>query len=97
MTKDSEFWNIQQVAAFFGVSESTIRRRLRDRRNGVGTFLVPAFGFGKIARFRRVDVENWCEEVPEIVTVETPAQQNHKIKVAQEGLAGLGIKVQKKK
>ena len=92
---NEELMNVNQVAAYFGVSVSTIRRRLRDRKNGDGTFLVPVFGFGKIARFRRSDVENFCEVVPEIVTVETPAQQNHRVEQAKKGLAGLGIKVSK--
>ena len=96
MNKDLEFWNTKQVAAYFGVSESTIRRRIRDRKNGVGTFLIPVFGFGKIAKFRRSDVENWSSAVPEIVMVETPAQQNRKVELAQEGLARFGIKVQKR-
>ena len=95
--KTTEFMNIKQVAEYFGVSESTIRRRLRDRRNGIGSFLVPAFGFGKIARFRRTDVENWSEVEPDIVTVETPSQQNRKVELAQKGLADFGIKVPKKK
>jgi len=95
MTK--EWMTVKEVAEYFCVSESTIRRRIRDRKNGIGTFLVPAFGFGKIARFRRTDVENWSEEVPEIITVETPAQQNRKVELAQKGLADFGIKVSKKK
>jgi len=97
MTKDLEFWNIKQVAEYFGVSESTIRRRLRDRKNGVGSFLIPVFGFGKVAKFRRSDVENWSEVEPEIITVETPTQQNRKVELAQQGLAHFGIKVSKKK
>ena len=97
MSKDLEFWNIKQVAAFYGVSESTIRRRLRDRKNGIGSFIIPVFGFGKVAKFRRSDVESWSETEPEVVTVETPTQANLKIEQAQKGLAGLGIKVSKKK
>ena len=97
MTKDLEFWNIKQVAEYYGVSESTIRRRIRDRKNGIGTFIIPVFGFGKVAKFRRADVESWNEDVPEVITVETPAQQNRKVELAQKGLADFGIRVSKKK
>ena len=93
---NQELMNIKEVAAFFQVSESTIRRRLRERKHGDGTFPIPVFGFGKIARFRRADVENFCEVVPEVVAVETPTQRNHKVELAQKGLASLGIKVPQK-
>ena len=93
MSKDLEFWNIQQVAAFYAVSESTVRRRIRERKNGNGTFPIPVFGFGRIARWRRSDIESWNEVEPEIITVETPAQQNRKVELAQKGLASLGFKV----
>ena len=44
----SDLMNIQEVAEYFGISESTIRRRLRDRKNGEGSFLVPIFGLPPI-------------------------------------------------
>ena len=94
---NEELLNVKQVAFFFGVSESTIRRRIRERKNGDGTFPIPIFGFGRIARWRKSDIESWSEIEPAIITVETPAQQNSKIVAAQKGLAGLGIKVPKAK
>ena len=97
MTKDQELWNIKQVATFYAVSESTIRRRIRERKNGEGTFPIPIFGFGRVARWRRSDIEIWNEEVPEIISVETPAQQNRKVELALDGLAGLGYKVPRAK
>ena len=96
LSKDLEFWNIKQVAKYYDVSESTIRRRIRDRKNGIGSFIIPVFGFGKVAKFRRSDVENWNEVEPEIITVETPTQRNRKVELAQQGLASLGIKVPQK-
>ena len=93
---NDELMDVKQVADYFGVSVSTIRRRLRDRKNGIGTFIMPVFGFGKIAKFRKSDLESWSEVEPDIITVETPAQQNHKIELAQKGLASLGIKVPQK-
>jgi len=93
---NQELMNIKEVAAFFQVSESTIRRRLRERKHGDGSFPVPVFGFGRIARWRRADIENWNEVEPEIITVETPTQRNRKVELAQQGLASLGIKVPQK-
>ena len=49
---NQELMNIKQVAEYYSISESTVRRRLRERKNGDGTFPIPIFGFGRIAR--------WC-------------------------------------
>jgi len=88
----SELMNVKQVAEHFGVSESTIRRRIRERKDGEGSFPIPVFGFGKIARWRRYDIENWTEIESEIITIETPSQTKSRVKAAQTGLAALGIK-----
>jgi len=87
--------DIKQVANFFGISESTVRRRLRDRKNGEGSFPIPVFGFNRIARWHRVDIESWSEIEPEIIMVETPAQKNRKVESAKKGLAALGVNVSK--
>ena len=92
----SELMDVKQVAEHFGVSESTIRRRIKERKDGEGSFPVPVFGFNRVARWRRLDIENWNEIEPEIITVETPTQKNQKVKQAQSGLAALGIKTPKK-
>jgi len=88
---NQELMNIKQVAEYYSISESTVRRRLRERKNGDGTFPIPIFGFGRIARWRKSDIESWSEIEPEIVTVETPTQRNRKVELAQQGLASLGI------
>ena len=93
----AELMNVQQVADFFQVSTSTIRRRLKERKAGDGTFPIPVFGYGRIARWRRVDIESWNEIEPEIITVETPTMLNRKAEQAQKGLAGFGVKVSKVK
>ena len=87
--------NVKQVAEYFGISESTLRRRLRDRKNGEGTFPTPIFGFNKVARWRRYDIENWYETGPDIITVESPTQINRKVESAKKSLTTLGIKVPK--
>ena len=88
----SELMNVKQVAEHFGVSESTIRRRIKERKDGEGSFPIPVFGFNRVARWRRFDIENWNEIEPEIITVETPSQTKSRVKAAQTGLAALGIK-----
>jgi len=87
--------NVKQVAEHFGVSESTIRRRIRERKDGEGSFPVPVFGFNRVARWRRFDIENWSETEPEIIAIETSAQVSRRVKAARSGLAALGYKVPK--
>ena len=87
--------DIKQVANFFGISESTVRRRLRDRKNGEGSFPIPVFGFNRIARWHRADIESWSEIEPEIIVVETPAQKNRRVESAKKGLTTLGINITK--
>jgi len=93
----TDLMNIKQVAEYFQVSESTIRRRLRERKTGDCTFPVPIFGFGRVARWHKSDIESWNEIEAEIVTVETATQRNRKVELAQKGLAELGIKIPKPK
>ena len=91
----TELMNVRQVAEFYRVSESTIRRRIKERKAGDGSFPIPIFGFGKVARWRRSDIEDWNEIEPEVVHIETPAQQNSKVQLARQGLSDFGIKISK--
>jgi len=70
MGKSSEVLTIQEVAQFYGVSEQTVQRRIRDSREGRGTFPRSVFGFGRKALFHRAEIEQW-KELPEPVE---PAQ-----------------------
>lgn len=91
--KSNAFMDIKQVAEYFGVSVSTIRRRIKERKECEGSFPLPVFGFGNIARWRRSDIESWNEVEPEVITVETPAQRNQKLEATHKDLAELGVKV----
>ena len=96
MTKSLELWGIKEVAAYYGVSETTIRRKVRKRReNGFG-FVIPIFSQGSKLLWRRVDVENFqCEDVEPIVfnssPVPSPQMKSHE--QAQRELRALGVKL----
>ena len=61
MGKSSEVLTIQEVAQFYGISEQTIQRRIRDSREGRGNFPRPIFGYGRKALWHRRDIENFTE------------------------------------
>lgn len=57
----THFMNIQDVCDYFGVSKPTIRRRIKEHQEGVGTFPIPVFGLGRKLLWRKTDIENWSE------------------------------------
>jgi predicted DNA-binding transcriptional regulator AlpA len=65
MTKSNDLLTIQEVCQFYGLSEQTIRRRIRESRKGIGSFPRPIFGYGRKALWHREDIENWQEKLPE--------------------------------
>jgi predicted DNA-binding transcriptional regulator AlpA len=88
---------LKGVCDYFGLSETTIRRKIKDTREGKGNFVLPLFGSKCRIVFRKSDIENWKGEDGEVVTF-TPSlppplpqveQNNDKIR---KGLEALGIK-----
>ena len=64
MNKNNDLFTIQEVCQYYGLSEQTIRRRIRESREGAGSFPRPIFGYGRKALWRRSDIENWSETEP---------------------------------
>ena len=99
MTKSVDLLDLKQVAEYFGVSPSTIRRKVKkSRENGFG-FVIPVFSSGSRLIWRRVDIENFrCEDAETIVfNPSVPSSppvmpvKNH-AQVQQE-LRALGVKL----
>jgi hypothetical protein len=66
--KSDELMDIREIAAYFGLSESSIRRRVRAARNGQSNFILPLFGCGSRVLFRKADVLSWRGEDSETIT-----------------------------
>jgi len=64
MSKSKDLLTVQEVAQFYGVSTQTIQRRVRESREGKGTFPRPIFGYGRKALWHRRDIENFTETEP---------------------------------
>ena len=53
--------NIREVAQYFGVSQKTIRRRVADRKNGIGSFPLAIFDCTQKSIWYRSEIEGWKE------------------------------------
>jgi predicted DNA-binding transcriptional regulator AlpA len=90
--------DLEGVCNYFGLSESTIRRKIRETREGRGNFVLPLFGHKHRIVFRRSDIEGWRGEDAEVVTF-TPSlpppnrQVLPSIAEVRKGLEALGVKL----
>ena len=62
MKKNENLLTMSEVSAYFGLSESTLRRRIKESRKGLGNFPLPLFRGGQRIVFRRTDIEGWQGE-----------------------------------
>ena len=61
MSKSTDLLSVEEVAAFFGLSVQSIRRRLQESKQGKSSFPSPIFGYGRKALFHRAEIEGWKE------------------------------------
>ena len=61
MIKSNDLFTIKEICQFYGLSEQTIRRRIKESREGSGSFPKPIFGYGKRGLWHREDIMNWKE------------------------------------
>jgi len=78
MKKNDDLFSMADVCEFYGLSESTIRRKVRNSRNGEGNFPLPLFGSGCRVLWRKDDILNWGGEDSEVVRFHhLPVQPPH--------------------
>ena len=100
MKKNDDLFSMADVCDFFGLSESTIRRKVRNSRDGTGNFPLPLFGSGCRVLWRKDDILNWGGEDSEVVRFHhLPIQPPHQpVKTMSNpqvlrGLERLGVKL----
>jgi predicted DNA-binding transcriptional regulator AlpA len=100
MKKSPDLFDITDLSNHFGISESTIRRRVRASRNGQSNFPLPLFGSGYRVLWRKADVLAWAGEdsetlsfnpspfplIPQKVQTQNAAQ-------IRRGLESLGVRL----
>ena len=62
MKTTTDLLTISEVAAYFMISESSVRRKVRQAREQQGLFPLPIFSKNCRLRWRRSDIENWDGE-----------------------------------
>ena len=95
---DDDLIDLEGACRYFGYSESTIRRKIRDTREGRGNFILPLFGSKCRIVFRRSDLESWKGEDAEVIhfTPSLPPPKPHveqNITKIHKQLADLGVKL----
>jgi predicted DNA-binding transcriptional regulator AlpA len=93
---------LADLCSYYGLSESTIRRRIRAARNGTSNFPLPLFSSKSRVLFRKVDVLSWAGEDAEVITF-TPSpipsfpkavtQQIKSHEQIRKGLEALGVRL----
>ena len=87
MSTSNDLLSLEQVCEYFGLSESTIRRKVSATREGQGNFPLPLFSANSRVLFRRSEIENWAGESAVSSIPQSPnATQVHR------GLETLGVK-----
>ena len=76
MSKNKNLLGMADVCEYYGVSEGTIRRRMRDSRDGLGTFPLPLFPKGCRLLWRKCDIENWAGDNSEVINLTTTTSMN---------------------
>ena len=72
MKTNPDLLTLSDVCAYFSLSESSIRRRVRSARNGTSNFPLPLFSSGSRVIFRKVDILSWAGEDAESITITSP-------------------------
>ena len=100
MKTNNDLFSIVEVCTYFGLSESTIRRKVRDSRDGVGNFPLPLFGSKCRVLWRKSDIESWRGEDADTI-IFSPSQVSPAPQVAplksnaqvHRELKALGVKL----
>jgi len=72
MSKNPDLYDIADVCAYFNLSESSIRRKVRDSRDGIGNFPLPLFKSRCRVLWKKSDIEAWRGEDAETITFTAP-------------------------
>ena len=103
MRKSENLLDITEVCNYFGLSESTIRRKIRASREGHSNFPIPLFKEGHRVLWRKCDIENWggddCEVITLAPSLKLPptsvVQKNNLTTTRKQLAAEFGIRIPK--
>jgi len=100
MKKNPDLMDITEVAEYYGISESTVRRKIKKKRETGYGFLLPLFAHGSRLLWRKEDILAWEGEGTEEVLMFTPsvpatlpAAQTKSHAQVQRELRALGVRL----
>ena len=68
MRKSDDLLDINEVCSYFGLSEATVRRRIKESRDGMGNFPLPLFKSGHRLLWKKHIIEGWGGEDADVIT-----------------------------
>ena len=77
MKRREKLYDISDVCDYYGLSETTIRRKVRESRDGNGNFPLPLFKSGCKVLWRKSDIESWHGEESEVVHFTPTTSASH--------------------
>ena len=80
MQTSNDLVGLDFVCSYFGLSASSIRRRVREAREGNNSFPLPLFRASHRLVWRRSCIENWRGEDVEVITF-APSLPQHPVQM----------------
>ena len=97
MKRREKLYDISDVCDYYGLSESTIRRKVRESRDGNGNFPLPLFKSGCKVLWRKSDIESWRGEESEVIhfapTTSATPETSLNLTETHKRLARFGISI----
>jgi predicted DNA-binding transcriptional regulator AlpA len=69
MMKNKVVYDLTDICSYYGLSESTIRKKVRESRSGESNFPLPLLKRGCKALWRKSDIEAWGGEDGEVIHI----------------------------
>ena len=95
MNSNPDLMNLSEVAAYYMISKSSVRRKVKQAREQQSPFPLPIFGRGCKLRWRRSDIEGWDGEnlvIEFTPSVSMPTSQTGHVKSRTQTLRELKLK-----
>ena len=89
--RNADLWDVHDVCQYFGIGESTLRKRLKEARIGQSRFVTPIFGWGKRALWRADDIRNWNESDPDTRLVDSSTIRTKTLQQDRKALQKMGV------
>ncbi|MDR0326861.1 MAG: AlpA family transcriptional regulator [Planctomycetaceae bacterium] len=90
---------LRDLMPILNLSEATIRRRISERRTGIGNFPKPITASKRKLLFHPDEIDRWanCQQSVPVAKIESPTQHQHRHTAAMNRLKSKGVRVPRSK